>query len=117
VEGLNWLHLVCGALIALVCNLWFTDEYGSDGAMSYGKETEVLGANSPVLRGPPKIPHNINWGRTKPAMVGSRRLTARPKTPNILLQLIIANKNAFVFQISVVIHTTISKFYNKILYP
>jgi hypothetical protein len=34
-----------------------------------------------------------------------------------ILELVIANKNVFVFQISVVIHTTISKFYNKTLYP
>jgi hypothetical protein len=46
--------------------------------MKIGKETEVLGEN--LLQRhfcPPKIPHEQTRVRTRPAVVGSQRLTAR----------------------------------------
>jgi hypothetical protein len=40
-------------------------------------ETEVLQENlPPVPLSPPKIPHDLTWGCTRAAAVGSRRITA-----------------------------------------
>jgi hypothetical protein len=73
------VHLVRRPLICLLLQprMIDDDECGAVGWMRIGRgnrSIQIKSAQVPLR--PPQIPHDLTWARTRPAAVGSRRLTA-----------------------------------------
>jgi hypothetical protein len=73
------VHLVRRPLIGLLYQLRMADDYhyGAVGGMIIGTGNRNTRRKPvPVPLGPPQIPHDLTWARTRTAAVGNRRLTA-----------------------------------------
>jgi hypothetical protein len=73
----GWVHLVRWPLIGVLNRPRIVDGYGAFDGMRIGRGNRSTRRKpTPVALCPPQIPHELTWGRTLAAEVGSRRLIA-----------------------------------------